>query len=120
LGQARLGPGSVRRDDHEAAQTWSRARAFAERDLSTADYIYLWADGIHVNVRLEEAGLCLLVMIVRGDGRKELALTDGYREATESGGSAARLPAAGCALRCWRSATALGSGARCGGVPRDP
>ena len=50
------------------------------------DYVYLWADGIHVNVRLEEAKLCLLVMIgVRADGRKELvALTDGYRESAES------------------------------------
>ena len=43
------------------------------------DYIYLWADGIHVNVRLEEAKLCLLVLIgVGADGRKELiALSDG-------------------------------------------
>ena len=50
------------------------------------DYVYVWADGIHVNVRLDEAKLCLLVLIgVRADGRKELiALTDGYREATES------------------------------------
>jgi transposase-like protein len=50
------------------------------------DYVYVWADGIHVNVRLEEAKLCLLVLIgVRADGRKELiALTDGYREAAES------------------------------------
>ena len=41
---------------------------------------------IHVNVRLEQAKLCLLVLIgVRADGRKELvALADGYREATES------------------------------------
>jgi transposase-like protein len=61
-------------------------RAFGERDLSTVDYVYLWADGIHVNIRLEEHKLCLLVMIgVRADGRKELvALTDGYRESTES------------------------------------
>ncbi|WIX93234.1 IS256 family transposase [Amycolatopsis sp. DG1A-15b] len=61
-------------------------RAFAERDLSGADYVYLWADGIHVNIRLEEHKLCLLVMIgVRADGRKELvALADGYRESTES------------------------------------
>ena len=28
-------------------------RAFAERDLSEVDYVYLWADGIHVNMRLE-------------------------------------------------------------------
>src|SRR3954468_18135092 len=61
-------------------------RAFAERDLSGVDYVYLWADGIHVNIRLEEHKLCLLVMIgVRADGRKELvALADGYRESTES------------------------------------
>jgi hypothetical protein len=56
-----------------------RYSAFAERDLSNVDYVYLWADGIHVNVRLEEDKLCLLVMIgVRADGRKELvALADG-------------------------------------------
>ena len=61
-------------------------RAFAQRDLSEMDYVYLWADGIHVNIRLEEHKLCLLVMIgVRVDGRKELvALADGYRESTES------------------------------------
>jgi transposase-like protein len=68
-------------------ETWkAEQRAFAERDLSEVDYVYLWADGIHVNIRLEEHKLCLLVMIgVRADDRKELvALTDGYREATES------------------------------------
>jgi transposase-like protein len=68
-------------------ETWkTEARAFGERDLSGVDFVYLWADGIHVNVRLEETKLCLLVLIgVRADGRKELvALADGYREATES------------------------------------
>jgi transposase-like protein len=67
-------------------QWQDEARAFAQRDLSGVDYAYLWADGIHVNVRLDEARLCLLVLIgVRTDGRKQLvALTDGYREATES------------------------------------
>src|SRR6202050_1166159 len=61
-------------------------RPFAARDLSGVDYVYLWADGIHVNIRLEEHKLCLLVMIgVRADGRKELiALADGYRESAES------------------------------------
>jgi transposase-like protein len=68
-------------------ETWkAEQRAFAARDLSAADYVYLWADGIHVNIRLEEHKLCLLVMIgVRADGRKELiALADGYRESAES------------------------------------
>ena len=61
-------------------------RAFAGRDLSHVDYVCLWADGIHVNIRLEEHKLCLLVMTgVRADGRKELiALADGYREPAES------------------------------------
>ena len=68
-------------------ETWkAEQRAFADRDLSGVDYVYLWADGIHVNIRLEEDKLCLLVMIgVRADGRKELvALADGYRESAES------------------------------------
>ena len=68
-------------------QTWqAEQKAFAARDLSNVDYVYVWADGIHVNVRLGQEKLCLLVLIgVRADGRKELiALTDGYREATES------------------------------------
>lgn len=56
------------------------------RDLAGADYVYVWADGIYVNIRPEEARLCLLVMIgVRVDGPEELiALADGYRESTES------------------------------------
>jgi transposase-like protein len=62
------------------------ARRFGERDLSNVDYVYVWADGIHVNIRLEEEKLCLLVLIgVRVDGTKELvALADGYRESTGS------------------------------------
>jgi transposase-like protein len=62
------------------------ARAFSERDLSNVDYVYTWADGIHVNIRLDEEKLCLLVLIgVRVDGTKELvALADGYRESTGS------------------------------------
>ena len=68
------------------AQWQDEARLFADRSLAEVDYVYLWVDGIHVNVRLEQQKLCLLVMIgVRADGRKELvALTDGYRESTES------------------------------------
>jgi transposase-like protein len=68
-------------------ETWkAEQRAYAARDLSEVDYVYLWADGIHVNIRLEEHKLCLLVVIgVRADGRKELvALADGYRESVES------------------------------------
>jgi len=69
-----------------AAQWQDEARAFAGRDLSDTDYVYLWVDGIHLKVRLDQEKLCLLVMLgVRADGRKELvAITDGYRESTES------------------------------------
>jgi transposase-like protein len=60
--------------------------AFHQRDLSQVDYVYLWADGVHFNTRLEQDRLCCLVLIgVRADGRKELvAVGDGYRESTES------------------------------------
>ncbi len=59
---------------------------FSRRSLAEVDYVYVWVDGIHFNVRLEEERLCCLVMVgVRADGTKELvAITDGYRESTES------------------------------------
>jgi transposase-like protein len=66
---------------------WQREREqFAHRSLKDVDYVYLWADGIHFNVRLEEARLCVLVIVgVRADGTKELvSITDGHRESTES------------------------------------
>ena len=61
-------------------------RAFAERRLDDRDYVYVWADGVHFNVRLDEERLCCLVIVgVRADGTKELvAIADGYRESTES------------------------------------
>jgi transposase-like protein len=60
--------------------------AFQKRDLSDRDYVYVWADGVHFRIRLEEDRLCALVMIgVRPDGTKELiAIEDGYRESAES------------------------------------
>jgi transposase-like protein len=66
---------------------WQADRdAFMRRDLSAVDYVYIWADGIHFNVRLEEERLCALVIVgVRADGTKELvAIEDGYRESTDS------------------------------------
>jgi putative transposase len=92
-------------------ETWkAEQRAFAARDLSGVDYVCLWADGIHVNIRLEEHKLCLLVMIgVRADGRKELiALADGYRESAESWADLLR----DCARRGMRAPVlAVGDGA---------
>ena len=61
-------------------------KAFGERDLSATDYVYVWADGIHLRIRLEEAEAAVLVVVgVRADGTKELiAMADGYRESSES------------------------------------
>jgi transposase-like protein len=67
-------------------QWQGEAKAFNERSLHDTDYVYVWADGIHLKVRLTQDKVCLLVMIgVRPDGKKELiALADGHRESTES------------------------------------
>ena len=66
---------------------WQAEHAeWSEQDLSGVDYVYLWVDGVHFNIRLEEDRPCCLVIVgVRLDGTKELvALADGYRECTES------------------------------------
>ncbi|HQZ86587.1 MAG: IS256 family transposase [Candidatus Phosphoribacter baldrii] len=67
-------------------QWQDEAAAFNKRSLAGTDYVYVWVDGIHLKVRLEQDKVCLLVMIgVRADGTKELvALDDGHRESTES------------------------------------
>ncbi len=67
-------------------QWQAEQRAFAERRLDDRDFVYVWADGVHFNVRLEDARLCCLVIVgVRSDGTKELvAITDGHRESTDS------------------------------------
>jgi transposase-like protein len=68
------------------AQWQDEATAFNTRSLKDTDYVYVWVDGIHLKVRLEQDKVCLLVMIgVRTDGTKELiALADGFRESSES------------------------------------
>jgi transposase-like protein len=61
-------------------QEWCR------RDLNGTPYVYLWVDGIHVNVRLDEEASCILVIMgADAKGRKELlAVSDGYRESKAS------------------------------------
>ena len=60
-------------DDHAA---WAR------RDLSARRYVYIWADGIHLQARLEDEAQCILVIIgATPEGTKELiGFTDGTRE----------------------------------------
>lgn len=61
-------------------------RAWQKRLLTHKQYVYIWADGLHFNVRLEDDRLaCLVIIGVRVDGVKEvIAIDDGYRESTES------------------------------------
>ena len=56
-----------------------------KRDLSNRRFVYIWADGIYCNVRMDDR-LCLLVIVGSDDtGRKEvLAVVDGYRESEAS------------------------------------
>lgn len=67
-------------------QEWA---AWSKRSLEDKQYVYVWADGIHFNIRLEDPGnnkQCILVLMgATADGRKELiAIADGYRESTQS------------------------------------
>lgn len=64
-------------DEHKA---WER------RDLSAKRYVYVWADGIHLQARLEDDAQCILVLIgATAEGNKELiGFTDGFRESAQS------------------------------------
>lgn len=78
-----LSASSITRLTEEWAE---QERAWSSRDLSGKEYVYLWADGVYFNVRLEEGRQCILVLIgARKDGTKELlAILDGYRESEQS------------------------------------
>lgn len=71
------------------AQWQDEQQTWASRDLSDKHYVYIWADGIHFNIRLEQAPenrQCILVLMgATADGHKELiAVQDGYRESEQS------------------------------------
>jgi putative transposase len=60
-----------------------------KRSLAGRKYVYLWADGIHFNVRLEDEGndrQCILVLMgATESGDKELiAINEGFRESEQS------------------------------------
>jgi transposase-like protein len=91
-------------------QWQEEAAAFNKRSLKDSDYVYVWVDGIHLKVRLEQDKVCLLVILgVRADGTKELvALADGFRESSESWADLLR----GCKRRGMRAPVlAVGDGA---------
>jgi putative transposase len=64
-------------DEHQA---WSK------RSLEGKRYVYVWADGVHFNIRLEGGRQCILVLMgATAEGKKELiAIADGYRESEQS------------------------------------
>ena len=62
---------------------------WSKRSLAEKHYVYVWADGIHFNIRLEDPDnrrQCILVLMgATADGKKELiAVNDGYRESAAS------------------------------------
>lgn len=71
-------------------EQWSQEyEEWMRRDLSRKEYVYVWADGIYVNVRLEDTEnqrQCMLVLMgATAEGTKELiTVIDGYRESTQS------------------------------------
>ena len=71
-------------------ESWQQEwKTWSKRPLEGKVYVYVWADGIHFNIRLEGPDnnrQCILVLMgATADGKKELiAITDGYRESTDS------------------------------------
>lgn len=61
-------------------QDWSK------RSLTGKPYVYVWADGVYFNIRLEGGRQCILVLMgATADGKKELiAIQDGQRESEQS------------------------------------
>jgi putative transposase len=80
---AGLSPTTITRLTAEWQQEYD---TFRKRDIRSKRFAYMWADGVHFRIRLEDDRLCTLVLIgVREDGSKELiAVEDGYRESKES------------------------------------
>ena len=67
-------------------ETWIEEHArWKKRDLSARRYVYVWADGVHVQARLEDEKQCILVLIgATPEGKKELlGFTDGARESAQ-------------------------------------
>jgi putative transposase len=47
--------------------------AWQKRDLSARRYVYVWADGVYLQARMQAAAKCMLVLIgATPEGKKEL------------------------------------------------
>ena len=61
-------------------------QAWNQRSLAGKQYVYVWADGVHFNIRLEEDRQCILVLLgATAEGKKEvIAIADGFHESEQS------------------------------------
>jgi transposase-like protein len=68
------------------ADWWKDYEAWQKRDLGARRFLYIWADGVYFKPRMSEEKQCVLVIVGADEyGRKELlAMTDGFRESTQS------------------------------------
>jgi transposase-like protein len=85
LGQA--APGLSASTISRLKEVWkAEQQQWARRDLSGKNFVYLWVDGEHFGVRMEDASQWILVVIgADADGKKQLlAMPDGYRESEQS------------------------------------
>ena len=62
-----------------------------KRDLSARRYVYVWADGIHLQARLEDEKQCILVIIGRSE---RLSLTINVRSRPRAKRSCSASPTA--------------------------
>ena len=60
--------------------------AWQKRDLSARRYVYVWADGVYLQARMEDSAECMLVLIgATPEGKKELVgFQTGVRESGQS------------------------------------
>ena len=63
-----------------------RISAMAARDFSARHYVYVWADGVYLQARMEPQAECMLVLMgATAEGRKELiGFQTGMRESGQS------------------------------------
>ena len=61
-------------------------RRWQKRDLSARHYVYIWADGVYLQARMEPQAECMLVLIgATPEGKKELiGFQTGMRESAQS------------------------------------
>ena len=73
--------------DRSADGEWqAEYEHWQRRDLSARRYVYVWADGVYLQARMEEHAECMLVLIgATPEGRKELVgFQVGVRESAQS------------------------------------